>query len=206
MVIQKITALLCIATVVHSAEKCWMCNDVTDVTICRNTTLTCGADEECFLEKIVNNHGETRYNAGCRSHTVCRVMQSLAQGRRSLDPCAQCCTGLNCQDQLCGLGLNTVSTYECLHCDRVSSAHSCTQRIHCQDTEVCSNNLFVDANLLRYSFGCMSKSTCAAFAHNGRSVERDGLLMCSSCCIGDLCNKNDCFTLKQSMTPGMFGP
>ncbi|XP_033759293.1 uncharacterized protein LOC117341529 isoform X2 [Pecten maximus] len=207
----QILAIVCITPVVHCIDHCWLCDNAPDLTTCRNTTTTCNVGEQCFLEKFVNTLAETRYNAGCRSQYFCRAMEALSHRKRRLDPCSQCCTGPRCQEQLCGSTLSTESRYRCLHCASVSSTSSCTERVTCQDTEVCKNDIFVDGGLLRYSFGCEDTYKCKAFlalgvgSHTGR---RDDMAvgLCSSCCVGDECNKGDCFQMRHDMRPGMFGP
>ncbi|XP_033759290.1 uncharacterized protein LOC117341528 isoform X2 [Pecten maximus] len=189
-------------SVLHCVDHCWLCNNAADIATCRKTTTTCNAGEECFLENFINSLAQTRYNAGCRTQALCRVMEVVSHGKRSADPCGQCCTGPGCQEHLCGSPSVAETNYRCLDCASVSSSGSCTQRITCQDTEVCSNSVSADGAFLRYSFGCEQKHICAEFAAHGR---RSAITICSSCCVGDECNKADCFQLAQNMTREMFG-
>ncbi|XP_069114837.1 prestalk protein-like [Argopecten irradians] len=199
---RQIVALVCIIPIVYCVEKCWVCNEVADIGTCQNSTVTCNTGEECFLEKSVNLMGQTRYSAGCRSTRICSIMQAMSTGKRRIDPCAQCCTGSGCQANLCGGNPSTVSTYVCLNCDNVASPSSCTRYVTCQHMEVCMNSVNVVGGLIRYSYGCKQRHICKVAAQNGK--RQDGVTVCTSCCVGDQCNRGDCFTLMKAMTPAMF--
>ncbi|XP_033758143.1 uncharacterized protein LOC117340493 [Pecten maximus] len=213
--ITEIIAFLCIAPVVNSAEQCWVCDNVRDIATCKNTTINCGADEECFLAKYINDYAETRYSAGCSSRAVCQALQALAHGRRSLDQCGQCCTGSQCQANLCGLQLSVlIASNEtlptCLYCpDLVVDAYACKSRKTCLDTEMCSTAIHLVGGRIRYEFGCSSKSLCAALAGNAPASNvrsgNSGVTICSTFCVGNDCNRQDCYTLQSIMTSGIPG-
>uniref|UniRef100_A0A194ANV4 Uncharacterized protein n=1 Tax=Pinctada fucata TaxID=50426 RepID=A0A194ANV4_PINFU len=93
---------------------CASCIRVANVSDCRSTI--CSEDEECFLEKTVTDQLTTEYNAGCRSKTICQIMEQLqgrkrseemskSQGkRRTVVSCAECCADQDlCNKHLCGL-------------------------------------------------------------------------------------------------------
>ncbi|XP_078315066.1 uncharacterized protein LOC144619803 isoform X2 [Crassostrea virginica] len=81
--------------------ECMSCRNAASVDDCRQTTIKCGDDEECYLEKSTTSQLSLSYSAGCRNKAVCNIMAalgSLRAGRssfqdrkRDLLNCAFCC-------------------------------------------------------------------------------------------------------------------
>ncbi|XP_021349352.1 uncharacterized protein LOC110447774 isoform X1 [Mizuhopecten yessoensis] len=209
----EVVILLSIVTIVKCNQICWQCSDESNLALCRNNTVTCSTNEECFLEKAITDTNAVVYSGGCRSNKVCQIMQAVsgvAIGKRSTGLCGKCCTGPHCQDTLCGLTSSGPSLSICLSCNSVSSPAACMNSEVCQDTEVCSAGIHIEGgSLVRYSLGCESKHLCreqAAYltpGHPGRAIV-NAISICDSCCVSDHCNKADCYVLMKNMTVSMF--
>ncbi|OWF49542.1 uncharacterized protein LOC110451734 [Mizuhopecten yessoensis] len=210
--------LAALVGVSYGQMKCLFCESAADITDCQ-TTVDCGSNERCFLEKVTTKNLNFVYNAGCRSAAVCSIMDSLAgaSGRkRDLVNCAKCCDTTNpndpCNMRLCGAAVNVTTPESCVVCDRlVSGASSCSERQVCQDTEICKSAIHIVGGLIRYEFGCESTYLCEAFLNNdqkttpapaGRrsTIEHEGVTICSSCCRGKDCNREDCYLTHTKMT------
>ncbi|XP_062569559.1 uncharacterized protein LOC134231594 [Saccostrea cucullata] len=85
--------------------ECMSCTNSASVRDCQQTTIKCGDDEECYLEKRTTSHLSLSYSAGCRKKAICNIMASLGSlrtgrshhlgavlGKRDLLNCAYCCS------------------------------------------------------------------------------------------------------------------
>ncbi|XP_069115104.1 uncharacterized protein [Argopecten irradians] len=127
--------------------QCIQCSDVSDIKACKTNIVTCGSDEECFMEVTEDEHDVVRYNAGCKSKLLCAAQQhsSPAVGRKKRElalDCFGCCSnsspGHTCNAHLCGVD---APENKCLNCGLVSSVGVCHNTTFCQPTEVCYNSI-----------------------------------------------------------------
>ncbi|OWF49543.1 hypothetical protein KP79_PYT17473 [Mizuhopecten yessoensis] len=197
------------------------CDQAADIDECLSAgTVKCGAQEQCFLEKVTTKNLNFVYNAGCRSALVCNIMASLGGGNgrrdlsrpsRELVNCAQCCntapgvaTKGSCNSELCGARPSVDNSIRCFACDNlVSGSAACSQKSVCTDTEVCATSIHIlGGNLIKYDFRCEEKHFCEAMIQNGiqnRASQAGGVKICDACCKDSECNKKDCFQLRKTM-------
>ncbi|XP_056019239.1 uncharacterized protein LOC125671369 isoform X3 [Ostrea edulis] len=199
--------------------ECMSCNLAVSVHDCQKTTTTCQAGEECFLESVTTPDRRMKFNAGCRSKTVCNLMSSFGStiGKRNLVNCAACCSDPPdsngpCNTRLCGES----SEPRCLVCDGLQTTSDCPFTEICGPNQTCYNGVRIVGSSLSYVYGCEDEKVCQTFAvnyhhyhggqHVARSIAHDGgVIVCDSCCKGDLCNSQDCVLLLKNMTVDMFG-
>lgn len=81
----------------------------------------------------------------------------------------------------------------------------------CQNNQVCWNSVKVVGNLIRYSFGCEERHLCEALYKNGFGTpggtgkrSTGGISICDACCVGDYCNREDCFALRTHFNASNF--
>uniref|UniRef100_A0A194ANC3 Sodefrin-like factor n=1 Tax=Pinctada fucata TaxID=50426 RepID=A0A194ANC3_PINFU len=221
-------------TYVYGATKeCASCEEAPSIEECRLKTTICGDNEECFLEKVTTDQLNIAYNAGCRSHTICIVMNSLKVGKRSvveedfnergkrktLVNCAECCETAKddklgpCNVRLCGLQPNA-SKPVCLVCSGYHSGPNfCTTKDTCQDTQVCHTGVVYINGGIRFTYGCEDRHRCEAFINHKNKTDsvssgkrQDvGVHLCDACCTGNECNKEDCFALYKKMSLASIG-
>ncbi|XP_056004755.1 uncharacterized protein LOC125659338 isoform X2 [Ostrea edulis] len=208
---------------IHAGPTCMRCNEVAEIGECLTNVVTCGDNEECYLEKVTKEDLSIRFNAGCRSKQVCTLMAALASAgrKRDLVNCADCCSDAPdkngpCNAKLCGLTpIQTAAT--CVACDGVhSDVLSCTTAATCPPNEVCYTGIRIVGTAIRYVFGCYEERVCRAMLENdnknstihgraGRVIHGDhGTKICDACCKGDRCNAGDCFDIKKNMTIADF--
>ncbi|XP_060072984.1 uncharacterized protein LOC132552806 [Ylistrum balloti] len=210
--------------VLSGQMKCLFCDGAADISDCLTSIIDCGTSERCFLEKVTTKNLNYVYNAGCRSAAVCNIMDSLSSGagrkKRDLVNCAKCCDTTNgadpCNARLCGAGANITQVSTCVVCNHlVPGFSSCTERQVCQDTEICKSAIHVVGGLIRYEFGCESLHLCQAFLDNDgttvapagrRNTESEGITICSACCRGKDCNREDCYVTHSKMTADSLLP
>lgn len=223
--LKVILVLTAFVGVSYGQMKCLYCDAAADISDCLTSIIDCGSNEKCFLEKVTTKNLNFVYNAGCRSAAVCSIMDTLSGGagrkKRDLVNCAQCCDTTNpnapCNANLCGAGANATVLNTCVVCDHlVPGFSSCRERQVCQDTEICKSAIHIVGGLIRYEFGCESLHLCQAFLNNDerttaapsgrRNTENEGVTICSACCRGKDCNREDCYTTHSKMTANNLLP
>ncbi|XP_062599971.1 uncharacterized protein LOC134261560 [Saccostrea cucullata] len=218
--------VLCSVGFSRAGQKCMYCNRAANVSDCSTNIIECSDAEECYLEKITTQELKTAYVAGCRSQSVCALMQSLGSGRKRSDytNCVECCNSAPttehgpCNANLCGE--KGVSKSGCLVCDDlVRTKGGCTNRQVCQDTQVCGTAIHIVGGDVLYRYFCEERHICAAALQNNvdghiigavnkrvNSAENQGLVVCSACCFGNDCNQEGCLELKKkNITVDMLG-
>ncbi|XP_071096545.1 uncharacterized protein [Haliotis cracherodii] len=84
---------------------CYKCDDLLHPGDCEVITECDLKHEKCFMEKVLTDTYNLRYNVGCLRSHVCDALQAqLQRGRRDhviTQICASCCDGTNCNNVDC---------------------------------------------------------------------------------------------------------
>lgn len=208
------------------------CNGVLNITDCLDVEVECGAGESCFLERIITSSNQIVFNSGCRSNRVCMITEQMTGGlgkrdlvrkNRDIVTCSECCNATKddngpCNTRLCGQNPPVNRPAKCLDCTMKASVGACLTRTICQETQVCGNEItVVGGTMVRYNYYCEERHLChtayqsleklrGTSSRKARSSHSDGIAVCNSCCIGNECNKSDCFFLQHNFTSADFAP
>ncbi|XP_052786211.1 uncharacterized protein LOC128221649 [Mya arenaria] len=82
--------------------------------------------------------------------------------------------------------------FVCLKCSSAIGAAECTTIEICGPHEVCFSDAFSTASGIRREYGCRDSQMCTSQLIGRRRNSQEGLLACSQCCHGDVCNSKLC--------------
>ncbi|XP_052811618.1 uncharacterized protein LOC128239158 isoform X2 [Mya arenaria] len=86
----------------------------------------------------------------------------------------------------------TSCSYVCLKGSSTIGAAECTTVETCGPHEVCFSDAYSTTTGIRREYGCRDSQLCASNHVGRRRASTGGLLACSQCCQGDLCNSKLC--------------
>ncbi|XP_076071298.1 uncharacterized protein LOC143042741 [Mytilus galloprovincialis] len=196
---------------------CLYCNNAANINDCLNTVAQCSdGSEECFLDWNILPDLSAVFTAGCRSRQVCNLLSNAfgkRRSKRSTVGCSQCCdsppnngTQVPCNGYLCKQAPVAVGK-TCGVCDSVSDPKDCAVDQACQPVEVCKINTIFTGGVIKYELGCEQKTTCDRLLKEYKSVHNTGtgkradhgdLVICSACCDGIGCNKDQCSNVRKT--------
>ncbi|XP_021377465.1 uncharacterized protein LOC110465750 [Mizuhopecten yessoensis] len=90
---------LCETQKVNSTRKrCMSCDSVEHPSDCQ-TVRGCDEDEMCYTVYYLHTFGEKRFRLGCMRNNICNQGGAIHIGETQF--CSKCCTGENCNRELC---------------------------------------------------------------------------------------------------------
>ncbi|KAL4238406.1 hypothetical protein ACF0H5_003115 [Mactra antiquata] len=97
----------------------------------------------------------------------------------------------------------TCTGLTCLTCDDAVDPTDCGTVLTCGDHEHCFLESYVTVGgHLRYNMGCRDSLQCSQSDPADENVQSDSVLVCSVCCLDDLCNSEGCNTLGYPVSRG----
>ncbi|XP_052786320.1 uncharacterized protein LOC128221758 [Mya arenaria] len=192
---------------------CLQCKSVLSPRMCKRVT-ECGNGEVCKVQRHTNEFGETVFDLGCSSSTVCYETGTTNSCQKLLqinnvctnvtsvsqqNPCTQCCDIDLCNHVACNeKDYPATRGPICYNCRNPTPAGKCHDVEFCDQDQICkvvASDVFGDT---LYTSSCELQHTCGLQIPPGiigkrdssetRSIKSDHA--CDTCCSGDLCNRN----------------
>ncbi|XP_052785957.1 uncharacterized protein LOC128221382 [Mya arenaria] len=141
---------------------CLKCNDVAQPRHC-TTVVECPHSDVCYVDRSVNDIGETSYILGCSPANICTNITSTSQSSR----CTNCCGSNLCNHQACGEpDYPSDRGLICYSCHDPVPAGRCHNIEFCRSGEECS----VTGNQLFGTMVFTSKCQKAFFENKFRQI------------------------------------
>ncbi|XP_053387139.1 uncharacterized protein LOC128550963 [Mercenaria mercenaria] len=126
--------------------------------------------EVCSVEKITNSFGDTVYNVGCITQSLCHNTSFAHQGS-DLVVCRECCQFDLCNAKGCG-----VSGYPqnrgpiCYSCPMQTSPDTCHKIAFCEAGDVCKSDVMHEFGDTIYTIDCSRAHECKHNQQQGTAI------------------------------------
>ncbi|XP_052820453.1 fibropellin-1-like [Mya arenaria] len=98
----------------------------------------------------------------------------------------------SCTSGYTGTNCDKAGPVVCLKCSSTIGAAECTTVETCGPHEVCFSDAYSTTTGIRREYGCRDSQLCASNQVGRRRSSSGGLLACTQCCQGDMCNSKLC--------------